>query len=89
MTTADAVDQFKKSVEAVDERLFLDWVEEQRPWEPARQVEIIAFVRGERSRLVKLKSLGLTHRTDERLLLIDRVLLALDGGMAGSGSALP
>ena len=79
MTTADAVDQFKKSIEAVDERRFLDWIEEQRPLDSARQVEIIAFVRGERSRLIKLKSLGLTHKTDERLTLIDRVLLALEG----------
>lgn len=79
MTSASAVDQFKKSVEAIDDRVFLDWVEEQPHFDPAYRAELIAFVRGERSRLIKLKSLGLTFKTDERLALIDRVLVAMKG----------
>ncbi|MDZ4806320.1 MAG: hypothetical protein SGI90_15785 [Candidatus Eisenbacteria bacterium] len=79
MTTASAVDRFKKSLEAIDDRVFLDWVEGQAPLDPALQGEITAFVQSERSRLIKLKSLGLTHKTDERLALIDRLLRTLEG----------
>ena len=79
MTTAGAVDQFKKSVEAIDDRVFLDWIRDQPPLDPARRADILAFVRGERSRLIKLKSLGLTFKTDERLALVDRVLDAMEG----------
>ncbi|TPW08524.1 MAG: hypothetical protein FD129_2420 [bacterium] len=78
MTTV-AVDHFKKALDAVDERIFLDWVTGEMPLDPALRAGIVEFVRGERSRLIKLKSLGLTHRSDERIRLVDRILEELAG----------
>lgn len=71
---ADGVAAFKRAIDAVDAAGFLDWFNAAGT-PPA---DAAAFVRAERSRLVKLKSLGLTQGTDARLALIDDILTRIN-----------
>jgi hypothetical protein len=75
--SADAVDRFKKALDATDARLFLDWLAGQPPIDDALRTEMAAFVDGERARLVKLRSLGLTQGTADRLALVEAIRDAL------------
>jgi hypothetical protein len=78
--TRPAIDLFKKGLDALDERPFLAWLAAHDPLDAEGRSELAAFVDAERARLVKLRSLGLTRGTDERVALVERIRAALARG---------
>jgi hypothetical protein len=72
---AEGVGAFKRALEAADAAEFLAWCDAA----PAASADVAAFLRAERARLVKLKSLGLTRGTDARLAMIDGLLGRIGG----------
>lgn len=80
LDTRAAVDLFKRGLETLDDAPFRSWLEQRRPLDEGDAAQLKAFVNGERARLVKLRSLGLTKGTDERLALVERIKTALESG---------
>jgi hypothetical protein len=80
LDTRTAVDLFKRGLESLDDAPFVAWLDQHRPLDEESAAELRAFVNGERARLVKLRSLGLTRGTEERLALVERIRAALKSG---------
>jgi hypothetical protein len=81
------VARFKSCLDDGDAGPFLAAIESTSPGGagPADRAALLDFLRGERARLIKLKTLGLNRGWSERMAIVETILARLEPG----GDAAP